>query len=238
MTSIKGEIAIFLEKNLELIEENINNALLRSGRRGQKVELIAVTKNVDVEIIRQAASLGITDIGENRVQELEGKIKELGQDVKYHMIGHLQTNKVKYIYDKVKLIHSLDRKSLVKELDKRGKMGGQIISSLIQVNVSEEETKFGLKVDELIPFIEEVLKYDNIKVEGLMTIAPHTDNEDELRKIFNTMYKLKEKIEDRNYDNLSMKYLSMGMTNDYELAVEEGSNMVRIGSGIFGSRKY
>lgn len=227
-----------MQNNLERIGENINNALIRSGRKDEKVDLIAVTKTIDIETINKSLCLGITDIGENRVQELEEKISQLEEEINYHMIGHLQTNKVKYIYDKVKLIHSLDRKSLLKELDKRGKIGNKIINTLIQVNVAEEKTKFGLKVDDLIPFIEEILKYENIKVQGLMTIAPNTDNEKELRQVFSTMYKLKEKIEDRNYKNISIKYLSMGMTNDYEIAIEEGSNMVRIGSGIFGHRKY
>lgn len=199
---------------------------------------MAVTKTVDVATIEEAIGLGITDIGENRVQELREKIEAIGEGVNYHLIGHLQTNKVKYIIDKVKLIHSLDRLSLVKELDKRARQRQLVIDTLVQVNVAEEESKFGLKVEEVLPFIEEVLKYENIRIRGLMTIAPYTDDEALLRKIFRTMYKLKEDISKRKYENLTMDYLSMGMTNDYKIAIEEGSNMIRVGSAIFGARKY
>lgn len=154
------------------------------------------------------------------------------------MIGHLQTNKVKYIIDKVKLIHSLDRISLAKEINKQAKKYGIIVDTLIQVNVSEEESKFGLKVDELIPFIEKISNFSNIMVKGLMTIAPFTDDEILLRNVFRKMNDLKEDINKKNYENISLEYMSMGMTNDYKIAVEEGSNMVRIGTGIFGKRNY
>ena len=153
------------------------------------------------------------------------------------MIGYLQSNKVKFIIDKMKLIHSLDRISLAKELDKRAKIKDIYINTLIQVNVAEEESKFGLKVKDVIPFIEDVLLYENIRIKGLMTIAPNTDDEALLRNIFKTMYSLKEEIKNRNYANVSMDHLSMGMTNDFEIAIEEGSNMVRVGTGIFGKRK-
>lgn len=198
--------------------------------------LVAVTKTVDVDTINKAIELGISDIGENRVQELEKKIESIGDKVNYHLIGHLQTNKVRNIIDKVKLIHSLDRMSLVKELDKRAKMNDLVIDTLVQVNVAEEDTKFGLKVDEVLPFIEKVLSYENIRIRGLMTMAPYTDDQVLLRDVFRTMYKLKGKVSNQNYENLSMDYLSMGMTNDYEIAIEEGSNMIRVGSGIFGGR--
>lgn len=200
--------------------------------------LIAVTKTVDVYTINKAIELGITDIGENRVQELEKKIEAIGDNVNYHLIGHLQTNKVRNIIDKVKLIHSLDRMSLAKELDKRAKMNNLIIDTLLQVNVAEEDTKFGLEVNQVLPFIEEVLKFDNIRIKGLMTIAPYTDDKVLLRNVFRTMFKLKEEINNQKYENLSIDYLSMGMTNDYTIAIEEGSNMVRVGSGIFGDRNY
>ena len=200
--------------------------------------LIAVTKTIGVETINKAIELGITDIGENKVQELEKKIEEIGDNVNYHLIGHLQTNKVRNIIDKVKLIHSLDRMSLVKELDKRAKMNDLVINTLIQVNVAEEESKFGLKVNQVLPFVEEVLKFENIRIKGLMTIAPYTDDKILLRNVFRTMYSLKEEISKSNYESLSMDYLSMGMTNDYEMAIEEGSNMIRVGSGIFGDRNY
>ena len=200
--------------------------------------LIAVTKTVDVDIINEAIHLGISNIGENKVQELEWKMDAIGDNVNYHMIGHLQTNKVKYIIDRVKLIHSLDRMSLVKELNKRAKLKDLVIDTLIQVNVSQEDTKSGLEVSQVLPFIEKVLEYENIRIRGLMTMAPHTDDEIVLRKVFRTMVKLQEDIKTYNYKNLFMDYLSMGMTNDYEIAVEEGSNMVRVGSALFGDRNY
>jgi hypothetical protein len=228
---------ISIKENLDEINENILNALKRSGRN-DSVKLIAVTKTVDVDRIKEAISYGVTDIGENKVQELENKTKELGNNVKYHMIGSLQTNKVKYIIDKVSLIHSLDRGSLADELNKRAMQNDIIIDTLIQVNVAEEETKSGFKVNEVIPFIEEVLSYENIKIRGLMTIAPNTEDEHLLRDVFRTLHNLREQIKSRNYRELSMDYLSMGMTHDYEIAIEEGSNMVRVGTGIFGKRNY
>ncbi|MFY9611975.1 MAG: YggS family pyridoxal phosphate-dependent enzyme [Tissierellaceae bacterium] len=227
---------MILKQNIKRIREEINEILIRTGREDEDVTLVAVTKTVDVDTINEAIDFGITDIGENRVQELTKKIDLIGDRVNYHLIGHLQTNKVKYIIDKVKLIHSLDRISLAKELDKRAKQNDLIINTLVQVNVAEEDTKFGLEVSQVLPFIEQVLAYDNIRIRGLMTMAPYTDDEVLLRKVFRTMYELKEKILSQDYENLSMDYLSMGMTNDYKIALEEGSNMIRVGSGIFGER--
>lgn len=206
--------------------------------RKDKVNLIAVSKTIDLDRINEAINLGVTDIGENKVQELTGKLEQLENKVNFHMIGHLQSNKVKYILNRVKLIHSLDRKSLAKEIDKRAKKMGIYVDTLIQVNVAEEDSKFGLKVEEVLPFIDKVLNYSNIRIRGLMTIAPHVDDEMELRKVFRTMVDVKEKILQENYKEISMDYLSMGMTNDYEIAIEEGSNMVRVGTGIFGKRNY
>ena len=228
---------IYLEENLQRINEKIENALIRSGRH-DKVELIAVTKTIDIDRIKEVLNLGITDIGENKVQELETKIPILGDNVNYHMIGYLQTNKVKYIIDKIKLIHSLDRISLAEELQKRAQSHNLNVNTLVQVNVAEEESKFGLKVKDVLPFIEEVLLYKNIKIRGLMTIAPNTEDKELLRDIFRTMSNLKDDINSRNYNNISMDYLSMGMTNDYEIAIEEGANMIRVGTGIFGKRNY
>lgn len=230
------EVVIILKQNIKRIREEINEILIRTGREDEDVTLVAVTKTVDVDTINEAIDFGITDIGENRVQELTKKIDLIGDRVNYHLIGHLQTNKVKYIIDKVKLIHSLDRISLAKELDKRAKQNDLIINTLVQVNVAEEDTKFGLEVSQVLPFIEQVLAYDNIRIRGLMTMAPYTDDEVLLRKVFRTMYELKEKILSQDYENLSMDYLSIGMTNDYKIALEEGSNMIRVGSGIFGER--
>lgn len=226
-----------IEKNIIDIKENIKEALIKSGR-SDDVELLAVTKTVGVNKVEEAIKLSIKNIGENRVQELEKKYDEIGNKVNYHMIGHLQSNKVKYLIGKTKLIHSLDRMSLAKEINKRSKNKDLITDVLIQVNVAEEKTKFGLKTEEVLSFIEKVLVYENLNIRGLMTIAPHIDDEKELRKIFRSLYNLKEDIISRNYKELSMDYLSMGMTNDYKIAIEEGSNIVRVGTGIFGERDY
>lgn len=228
---------ISIKENLDIVNENIEKSLQRVGRT-DKVNLIAVTKTIDLDRINEAIAAGAKELGENRVQELSTKLDELENQANFHMIGHLQTNKVKYILDRVKLIHSLDRSSLAKEIDKRAKNMGISVDTLIQVNVAEEESKFGLKVEDLIPFVENVLKYSNINIRGLMTIAPFVNDELELREIFRTMVDLKEKIVQQNYKELSMDYLSMGMTNDYEIAIEEGSNMVRVGTAIFGKRNY
>lgn len=210
----------------------------RAGRSGEHVELIAVTKTVDVEKINTAIDEGIKSIGENRVQELVVKMDEIEKPVDYHMIGHLQSNKAKDIIGKVELIHSLDRLSLAKEIDKRSKADDIFTDVLIQVNVAEEKSKFGLKTEEVMDFIESILDMDNIKIKGLMTIAPHIEDEEQLRNVFRDLNKLKYSIIDKNYSGVSMEYLSMGMTNDYEIAVEEGANIVRVGRGIFGDRNY
>lgn len=231
-------IKISIKENILKVEENISNALKRSGREKENVKLIAVTKTIDIDRINEAIGAGAKDIGENKVQELEEKYDIIGNTANYHMIGHLQTNKVRNIIGKTSLIHSLDRMSLAKELDKRSRGSNIITEVLIQVNVAEEESKYGFKVEEVLPFIEEILAFENIKVRGLMTMAPFTKDEVVLRNVFRRLFNLKEDILNRNYENLTMDYLSMGMTNDYEIAIEEGSNMIRVGSGIFGSRNY
>src|SRR5690606_33618209 len=198
---------ITVKDNLLMIKQNINKALQKSGRTDDNVDIIAVTKTVGIEQINEAINAGLYKIGENRVQELIKKYDIIGDKVEYHMIGHLQTNKVKYIIDKVSLIHSLDRLSLAKELDKRAKKSNLNISTLIQVNVAEEKSKYGLRVNQVIPFIEEISKYENIKVKGLMTIAPFVEDPEEVRWVFRDLRKLSEMIEDRNYENVKMDIL-------------------------------
>ncbi|HLR33971.1 MAG TPA: YggS family pyridoxal phosphate-dependent enzyme [Tissierellales bacterium] len=227
-----------LQENILEIQANIEESLDKVGRTKDEVTLIAVTKTVDVDLIQKSLDLGLNNIGENRVQELQRKYEEIGDKATWHMIGHLQTNKVKYILDKVSLIHSLNRISLAKELNKRAKDTNKIIETLIQVNVAEEESKFGFKTGEVIPFIESILSMENIKIKGLMTIAPYAEDPEEVRYVFRELRNLKETIESRNYKEVDMKYLSMGMTNDYKVAIEEGSNMVRIGTALFGKREY
>lgn len=221
-----------------IIEQNIENALHKSGRTKDKVDIIAVTKTVGIDQMNEAIDAGLINVGENRVQELTKKYDIIGDKADFHMIGHLQTNKVKDIIDKVSLIHSLDRLSLAKELDKRAKSNNLRIDVLVQVNVAEEKSKYGLKVNEVIPFIEDVQKYANIRIKGLMTIAPFVEDPEEVRWVFRDLRRLSEVVGSKGYDNVKMEILSMGMTNDYQVAIEEGSNMIRVGTGLFGKRKY
>ncbi len=231
-------IKITIKENIEKIEELVDISARKTGRTKDDIKLIGVTKTISVDKIREALDNGIRDIGENKIQELEWKIEELKDIPNYHMIGHLQTNKFKYIVGKTNLIHSLDRMSLVKEIDKRSKQNNLVTDVLLQVNIAREDSKFGLYKEDLLGFLEDVLSYQNIRIKGLMTMAPHTDNEDLIRSVFRELNQLKKDIETRNYKELDMDYLSMGMTNDFQIAVEEGSNMVRVGSGIFGLRNY
>lgn len=228
---------ISIKDNIVEIENRIDQALKRADRE-DKVTLVAVSKTQPIEKIIEAMNSDLLDIGENKVQELIDKMAILNDRPRYHMIGHLQTNKVKYIAERIHLIHSLDRMSLAAELDKRAKVINRSIDCLIQVNISKEETKFGLYKDDVIPFIEQVLALSNINIKGLMTIAPFVDDEKILRETFRGLYNLKEEISRRNYKELSMDILSMGMTNDFEIAIEEGSSMIRVGTGIFGKRNY
>lgn len=216
----------------------IREAAKKTGRTEKDITLIGVTKTVNEDIIRESIRLGITDIGENRVQEMVRKYENIHEDVNWHMIGHLQTNKVKYVIDKVYLIHSLDRMSLAKELQKRASNLNITVNTLVQVNIAEEDTKFGLIGDEVIPFIEKILDFNNLRIKGLMTIAPFDENPENVRHVFRQLKGLAKDIESKGYETVEMKYLSMGMTNDFEIAIEEGSNMVRIGTGIFGERIY
>lgn len=180
--------------------------------------------------------MGLKNIGENRPQELVRKYDIIGNRANFHMIGHLQTNKVKYIIDKVSLIHSLDRLSLAEELQNRASKLGITVNALIQVNIAEEDSKFGLKVNEVIPFLNKVVEFDNIRIKGLMTIAPFVEDPEDVRWVFRDLRKLKEHIASLDLKNVEMNILSMGMTNDYKVAIEEGANMIRIGTGLFGKR--
>lgn len=231
-----------IKENLKHMISNIESASGKSFEDSE-IKLIAITKNHPIDCIIEAIDSGVTDIGENRVQELTKKMDELdslgyNDKVNYHMVGSLQTNKVRQIIGKVKLIHSLDRISLAKEIEKRAKANDLVQDVLIQVNVSKEETKSGFYINEVKGFIEEIKDYEHIKVKGLMTMAPHFDNPEETSEVFRKLKNLFEDISTLEYNILDMEYLSMGMTNDYEVAVREGSNMVRIGTGIFGEREY
>ena len=216
----------------------INDNLKKFASHGEKPQLIAVTKTVDIERIREAIDCGVTDIGENKPQEMSWKYDELKDSVNYHMIGHLQSNKVKDVVGKACLIHSLDRMSVLKEIEKRASAINKSQDCLIQLNVAEEEQKSGLYLDDLDSFIEEIEKYEYVKVKGLMSIAPFAEDPEEIRWVFRKMREIYDKIKNTEYKNIEMKYLSMGMSHDYKVALEEGSNMVRVGSFIFGKRNY
>lgn len=225
-----------IKTNLQEVRNKVAQAALKAGRKPEDIQIIAVTKTVDIPQMEEAIEAGITAIGENRVQEIRKKYPLLQKEVDWHLIGHLQTNKVKYIIDKVKLIHSVDRLSLANEISKRATKKGLTMSVLVQVNVAEEETKFGLKVEQVIPFIKEIVELEGIKVEGLMTMAPLVDDPEEVRFVFKELKLLAERIKQESIPGVEMKHLSMGMTNDFEVAVEEGATLIRVGTGIFGKR--
>lgn len=232
------EIIINIKDKLDLLNEEVEKTLMKAGRSDDFINLVAVTKTKGIDIIKESLKFGVTDIGENRVQELSDKYDELGKDVNIHMIGHLQTNKVRNLIGKTKLIHSLDRMSLAQELNKRSKMLNITTDVLLQVNIAEEKSKHGLKSNEVLQFLEDILDFQNIRIRGLMTMAPLSEDQVLVRNVFRSLFKIKEDIVNRKYEGLNMDYLSMGMTNDYKLAIEEGSNMIRIGSFIFGERNY
>ena len=227
-----------LKEQLQDVEQKIQAACDRAGRDRSEVTLIAVSKTKPVPVLQEAYDLGVRIYGENKVQELTEKYEVLPDDIHWHLIGHLQTNKVKYIIDKAELIHSVDSMKLAETIEKEAAKKNITARILIEVNVAEEESKFGLHVDEVIPFISEIAKFPHIKVCGLMTIAPFVENPEENRPIFAKLRKLSVDIMNKNIDNVNVSILSMGMTNDYQVAIEEGATMVRVGTGIFGARDY
>ncbi len=228
-----------IEKNLTNILKDIEDASVKSGRKKEDILLIGVTKTVDIPLIEEGIKYGIQHVGENKPQEIVRKYEVIGKKVKWHLIGTLQRNKVKYIIDKVDMIHSLDKVSLGEEIDKRAKGINRIIDCLIQVNISKEETKHGMYEEETIVFINHVAtNFKNIRVKGLMTMAPYANDPEDVRIYFKKMKNLSEKIKSLNLEGVHMDYLSMGMSNDFKIAIEEGSNMVRIGTAIFGERNY
>ena len=227
-----------LEENLKKVQENIRIACEKAGRDPSEVTLIAVSKTKPVETLKEAYDLGVRVFGENKVQELDKKIDALPEDISWHMIGHLQRNKVKYIAGRVELIHSVDSFRLAEEINIHAKKQGIVIPILIEVNVAGEESKFGVSVEDTEELIRQIAELDGISIRGLMTIAPYVVDSEENRTIFNKMLKLSVDIIQKNIDNVSMDILSMGMTGDYMVAIEEGATMVRVGTGIFGERNY
>ena len=227
-----------LKENLADVEAKIVKACENSGRQRDDVTLIAVSKTKPVETLKEAYDLGVRVFGENKVQELTDKYEALPKDIQWHMIGHLQRNKVKYIIDKVALIHSVDSIRLAETIEKEAAKHNITANILIEVNVAKEESKFGLMPEELDELIDKIKDFNHIQVKGLMTIAPFVENPETNREIFRSLRKLSVDINNKNVDNVNVSILSMGMTNDYTVAVEEGATMVRVGTGIFGARNY
>lgn len=227
-----------LAEKLAFVKKNIEESCQKAGRSKEEVTLIAVSKTKPVEMLQEAYDAGARVFGENKVQEIMDKYEQLPSDIHWHMIGHLQRNKVKYIIDKVSMIHSVDSLRLAQTIENEAAKKDLCMPILVEVNVAEEESKFGLKIEEVIPFLEEISAYPHIQVKGLMTIAPFVDDPEENRAVFHKLKKLSVDIAAKNINNITMSVLSMGMTNDYQVAVEEGSTMVRVGTGIFGERDY
>lgn len=227
-----------IKSNIEYINELKNAAAEKSGRNGDDVLLVAVTKLHSPEEMNEAIDAGITDIGENKVQEILNKYDEV-KPVRWHLIGHLQTNKVKYIIDKVAMIHSVDSLHLAKEINKRAAAKDIVMDILIQVNSAMEESKFGITTEETGQLIREIASTcPNIRIRGMMCIAPYAEDPEDIRGYFAEVKKLFDKYKEEIIENTDFKYLSMGMTNDFEVAILEGSNLIRVGTAIFGYRDY
>ena len=227
-----------LASNLQEVENKITEACQRANRSREDITLIAVSKTKPVSMLQEVYDLGIRDFGENKVQELTDKAPKLPENISWHMIGHLQRNKVKQVVDKAVLIHSVDSIRLAETIEAEAAKKDIIVHILLEVNVAEEDSKFGLKVNEVLPAIEQIAAMPHIRIEGLMTIAPFVENPEENRTVFARLQKLSVDIAKKNIDNVSVNILSMGMTNDYQVAIEEGATMIRVGTGIFGERDY
>lgn len=225
-------------ENYRMVQQKIEEACLRSGRKKEDVTLIAVSKTKPISMIQELLPEGVVDFGENKPQELKEKQEQLPKNLKWHMIGHLQRNKVKYVVGRSCMIHSLDSLRLAQAIDEEAKKQKTIMPVLVEVNVAGEESKFGIKPEETLDFIKRISAFSHICVKGLMTIAPFVEDPEENRAHFRNLYNLFVDIKARNVDNVDMCSLSMGMTNDYEIAVEEGATHVRVGTGIFGERDY
>lgn len=227
-----------LKENLINVQREISLACKKANRDPSEITLIAVSKTKPVEMLNEIYDCNVRDFGENKVQELCDKYEVLPNDIKWHMIGHLQTNKVKYIVDKVELIHSVDSLRLAEEIQKQAEKKDVVVPILVEVNIAQEDSKFGTSKEEAIELVKQISKLDHIQIKGLMTIAPYVENPEDNRVYFRGIKDLSVDIDSQNIDNVSMQILSMGMTNDYQVAIEEGATMVRVGTGIFGERNY
>ena len=226
-----------VRENLEKVRKAVEASEKRSHKEG-KVTLIAVSKTKPAQMIREAYDAGQRDFGENRVQEIVDKYPDLPKDIKWHLIGHLQTNKVKYIIDKVAMIHSVDSLKLAEEISRQAVKAATCMDILIEVNVAEEETKFGVSVADTTELVRKISTLPGIRIRGLMTVAPFVSDPEENRAVFSTLRQLSVDIDSKNIDNVVMDCLSMGMSGDYEVAIEEGATFVRVGTSIFGDRQY
>lgn len=222
--------------NYRAVEEKVRKACERAGRKREEVTLIAVSKTKPMSMIEELLPLGVRDFGENKVQELTSKEEALPKDIRWHMIGHLQRNKVKYIADKAAMIHSVDSLRLAEEISKEAGKKNTVVPVLIEVNGAGEESKFGVSLQDAPALAEQISKLPNIAVKGLMTIAPYVENPEDNRAVFRNLRNLSVDIEGKKFNNVTMNVLSMGMTGDYEVAIEEGATHVRVGTGIFGER--
>ena len=227
-----------IKENLENVRNNINKAAKDAGRDPESVTLIAVSKTKPVALLQEAYDAGIRDFGENKVQEITEKYPQLPKDIRWHMIGHLQTNKVKYIVDKVAMIHSVDSFKLAQEISRQAVKHDTCVDILIEVNVAGEESKFGVSVNEAPNLVEEISVLPGIRIRGLMTVAPPVSDPSENRAVFCALSQLLVDIDAKNIDNVNMDCLSMGMSGDYTVAIAEGATFVRVGTSIFGEREY
>ncbi len=227
---------ISVRENLQSVQDRIASTAQRVGRNPGSIKLIAISKTKPVNLIVEAIDAGVTDIGENRVQEAKGKRSQVDRPVNWHLVGHLQTNKVKQALQIFDLIHSVDSFRLLAEIERQSCRLNRRTDTLIEVNTSGEESKYGLQPNEVLSFMESALEFSHVRIRGLMTVGEFVPDPEEVRPSFTLLRSLKEKIDSQGYPNVAMEYLSMGMTNDFEVAIEEGANMVRIGSAIFGER--
>ena len=225
-----------VKETLEEVERRISEACRRAGRSREEVTLVAVSKTKPVSMIEEAYGTGIRDFGENKVQELCEKHEVLESDIRWHMIGHLQRNKVRQVVDKTVLIHSVDSVRLAAQIDEEAAKKGITADILLEVNVAAEESKYGFRLEETEQALREIAAFSHVHIQGLMTIAPFVDNSEENRPIFKKLYQFYVDMRGKNIDNVTMSMLSMGMTGDYEVAIEEGATLVRVGTGIFGTR--
>ncbi len=227
-----------IKENLEKVRDNVKEAARRADRNEGDITLIAVSKTKPVPMLLEAYDAGARDFGENKVQEIVDKYPQLPSDIRWHLIGHLQTNKVKYIVDKVAMIHSVDSLKLAQEISRQAVKHDVTVDILIEVNVAGEESKFGVSPEDTAQLCEEISVLPGIRVRGLMTVAPFVDDPEENRPVFSALRQLLVDIDGKNIDNVCMDCLSMGMSGDYEVAVEEGATFVRVGTSIFGERNY